>query len=179
MNPFDPPSGEIVDRAHIGRFAIGFRHSILAAIIASFTCVVLAVVAKAIDWLIPGEGALSDVTILGILRNATLVFTLLVMICYFSTFAYYAGDKQLNAGVCVIVVFVSGLVVAWLLSAIGYESPRRLRMEHPPLYLFEFVTYVVPYVVSFVVLTVIGNSRRLMNARANNPMDRSGGSAAS
>jgi hypothetical protein len=179
MNPYSPPSGEIVHTPQHNRFAIGFRRSILAAIIASTTCVVLALVAKTIDWLIPGEGALNDATIFGILRDATLVFTLLVMICFFSTFAYYAGAKRLNAGVCVIVVFTSGLVGAWFLSALGYDSPRRLRMEHPPLYLSELVTYIVPYVVSSVVLTLIGNSRTLQNARPNNPMDRSGGSAAS
>ena len=164
MNPYAPPSGETVNTTHLNQFAIGFQRSIFAVIISSTTCVVLAVVAKAIDWAIPGEGALNDATIFGILRNATLVFTLLVMICFFSTFAYYAGEKRLNAGVCVIVVFVSGLLAAWFLSAIGYESPRRLRMEHPPLYLSEFVTYIVPYAVSSGVLTIIGNSRMLQNA---------------
>lgn len=167
MNPYAPPSDKLTDTPLVNQFTIGVQRSIAALMISSIACVVLAVIAKALDWAIPGEGALNDVTILGIMRQATLVFTLVVMISFFSTFAYYAGAKQLNAGVCVIVVFISGILAAWVLSAIGYPSPRRLRMEHPPLYLSEFLTYTTPYAVSSVMLTFIGNSRTLHEGRPN------------
>jgi len=179
MNPYAPPAGRSVDTPRFYRFFIGVQRSIFALIVALIACVLLVVVAKGIDSAIPGEGSLNDATIFGILWNAASTFALIVMISFFSTFAYYAGAKQLNAGVCVIVVFISGILSAWVLSAIGYQSPRRLRMEHPPFYLSEFLTYIIPYAISAMVLTFIGSSRILPSARPNNPMDRSGGSPVS
>ena len=167
MNPYSPPSGRPVDIPRVNRFSIGVQRSIFALIISSIACVLLVFVAKAIDSAIPGEGALNDATILAILRQGTLPFTLIVMISVFSTFAYYAGAKQINAGVCVIVVFLSGVIAAWALSSIGYHSPRRLRMEHPPLYLSEFLAYITPYSVSSAALIFIGHWRSLQYPRPN------------
>ena len=179
MNPYAPPTGRSVDTPRLNRFVIGVQRSIFALIATLIACGLLVIVAKGIDSAIPGEGSLNDATIFGILWNAAFIFALIVMISFFSTFAYYAGEKQLNAGVCVIVVFSSGILSAGVLSAIGYQSPRRLRMEHPPLYLSEFLTYFIPYAVSAMVLTFIASSRMLPSARPNNPMDRSGGSPVS
>jgi hypothetical protein len=178
MNPYAPPSSDIVIPMEPNRFLLGLKRASIAVMISSTACVALAFVAKAIDWTIPGDGALHDATINGILRATTFVFTVVVMISFFSTFAFYSGGKRLNAGFCVIVIFLSGLLAAWLLACIGFESPRRLRMEHPPLYVSEFLLHFFAYMVTSGVLTIVGNSRARKNTRPNNPMDRSGGSAA-
>lgn len=137
----------------------GVKRSLLASIIAPTACVVLVVVAKGIDWAIPGEGALNDAPLLSILRQGALVYLLITMISSFSAFAYYAGGKQKNAGVCVLVVFLSGIFAAWALSWSGFPSPRRLRMEHPPIYLSELLTYLLPYSVASAILTAAGSLR--------------------
>ncbi len=59
------------------------------------------------------------------------------------------------------------LVAAWALSLSGFPSPRRLRMEHPPIYLSELLTYVPPYSVATAILTVVGSLRINKNPDAN------------
>jgi hypothetical protein len=179
MNPYAPPWSDITDPSGAGRFVLGIKRALVALMISTTVCVILAFVAKAIDRAIPGEGALHDVTIVEVLRKTTFVFTLVVMISFFSAFAYYAGDKRLNAGFCVISIFLSGLLAAWILSRLGFESPRRLRMEHPPLYLSEFLAFIIPYAMTSGVLTLVCNSRALQNTTPINPIGRSGGSASS
>ena len=91
---------------------------------------------------------------------------LITMISSFSTFAYFAGGNQLNAGVCVLVVFLSGILAAWALSLLGFPSPRRLRMEHPLIYLSELLTYVLPYSVATAILTAVGSQQTKKNPEA-------------
>ena len=141
------------------RFLSGVKRSLLASIIAATACVVLVVVAKGIDWILRGEGALNDDSVLSILRNGAPVYMLVTMTSSFSAFAYYAGGKQLNAGVCVLVVFLSGILAAGALSLSGFPSPRRLRMEHPPIYLSELLTYFLPCSVATAILTAAGSLR--------------------
>ncbi len=166
-NPYASTSSELVESPRENRFLSGVKRSLLASIIAATACVGLVVAAKGIDWAIPGEGALNDAPLLSILRQGALVYLLITMISSFSAFAYYAGGKQLNAGVCVLVVFLSGIFAAWALSCSGFPSPRRLRMEHPPIYLSELLTYVVPFSVASAILTAVGSLRINKNPEAN------------
>ena len=156
MNPYTPPANEVVDKKLANPFAVGFRRAIVSLVIASISCFAVAVVAKVIDWLVPGEGNLHDVTMFELVTSLAALFSLLIMISFFSTFAHYAGDKQVNAGLCVIVVFSSGLVAARVLTALGYVSPGRARIEDWPDYVFKLSTYFVSYALSSAVLTFIG-----------------------
>lgn len=171
MNPYAPPSSEITSPSDSSQFVVALKRAILALLVSTTVFVILAFISKAIDWAIPGEGALNDATIIEILRKTTFVFTLLAMISFFSTFAHYAGKKRVNAGFCVIVIFLSGVFTAWILSRLGFESPRRLHMEHPPLYLSEFLAYIIPYAMTSGALIIFCNSRTLQNTRPNNSID--------
>ena len=122
MNPYASSSSELLETRGENRFLSGVKRSLLASIIAATACVVLVVVAKGIDWILRGEGALNDDSVLSILRHSAPVYLLVTMTSSFSAFAYYARGKQLNAGVCVLVVFLSGILAAGALSLSGFPS---------------------------------------------------------
>ncbi|HAC91305.1 MAG TPA: hypothetical protein DCF63_11860, partial [Planctomycetaceae bacterium] len=112
--------------------------------------------AKGIDWLIPGEGALANSSIQSVCWENRLLFLVVTMLSGFSAFAYHAGQKRINSGLCLFAVFCCGILGRTVLSWWGLIALRPSRDE-TSLYPSEIITYVGAYAMMSIALVVIAN----------------------
>ena len=157
-NPYKP-SDDVSPREKIAwnPLATAILPSIVAATATAFIYCILVMVAKIIGHLIPGDGPLSRRGLLAIFADNLLVFAVVTMLAGFSALGYYGGLKKINAGICVLTIFFAGVISSNSLSPFGYGSIRHLRMVHPPIYLSEFFTYLIPYGATAFILAFLGN----------------------
>jgi hypothetical protein len=156
-NPYAPPnSSEKAAGKESSPYLTGLLYAIFYSILSIIGCVVLVFVAKAIDWLIPGEGALANSSIQSVCWENRLLFLVITMLSGFSAFAYHAGQKRINSGLCLIDVFCGGILARTVLSWWGLITLRPSRDE-TSLYPSEIITYLVAYATMSLVLILIGN----------------------
>jgi hypothetical protein len=157
QNPFASPKNLEKDTGkESSPFFTGILCAIFYSILALVGCVVLVLVAKGIDWLIPGEGALANSSIQSVCWENRLLFLVITMLSGFSAFAYHAGQKRINSGLCLIAVFCGGILARTVLSWWGLITLRPSRDE-TSLYPSEIITYLVAYATMSLVLILIGN----------------------
>lgn len=157
QNPYTPPnSPKKATGKKSSPFLNGLLYAIFYSILALVGCVALVLVAKGIDWLIPGEGALAHTSIQKVCWENRLMFLVVTMLSGFSGFAYHAGRKRINSGLCLFAVFCGGILARTVLSWWGLITLRPSRGERS-LYPSEIFTYLGAYAMMSLVLILIGN----------------------
>jgi hypothetical protein len=156
-NPYAPPNGSgKATGKESSPFLTGLLYAIFYSIITLVGCVALVLAAKGIDWLIPGEGALANSSFQSVCWENRLLFLVVTMLSGFSAFAYHAGQKRINSGLCLFAVFCGGILGRTVLSWWGLITLRPSRDE-TSLYPSEIITYLVAYATMSLVLILIGN----------------------
>jgi hypothetical protein len=159
-NPYAPPSPAGDARHQNSRLLVGLTRATLISVLTIAACWGVVIVAKLIDAVIPGEGALANKGISSIWARNIRLSVVLTMLAGFSAFSYYGGAKKINSGVCLLAVFAAGIVGAMLASWLGLGTVRHPKLIHQPIYPPEFLTYFGSYLGMSLLLFFLANRLR-------------------
>lgn len=156
-NPYAAPNFSLqVAGQHTRPLVMGLLYAIVYSLLTLAGCGVLTIAAKIIDTSIPFDVPPTEKSIAMIFWEKRLLFSVLIMLSGFSAFAYHAGRKQINSGLCLIAVFCGGIVGRTILSWFELIALRPSRDE-TSLYPSEIITYLGAYAIMSIAIVIIAN----------------------